>query len=92
MNSIIWVHAMAINDIPDKLARVRTIDQRCVLHGAGVHRYQLNPCLSPAAIQRFELEHGVELPVLTAWNAPTVSKDTVRSICSGCGYSIDQIS
>lgn len=62
MHSIIWIHAMAINDIPDKLARVRTIDQRCVLHGAGVHRYQLNPCLSLAAILRFELEHGVELP------------------------------
>ncbi len=53
---------MSIRNLPQKLARLREIDGHCLLPGAEIHRYRLNPVLDRQQVVRFETEHEIELP------------------------------
>jgi hypothetical protein len=51
-----------LDEVRVKLATLARLDPDCQVFGAGAHRYQLEPCATADALDRFERAHDLTLP------------------------------
>ncbi|MCP4441127.1 MAG: hypothetical protein GY810_19555 [Aureispira sp.] len=57
------MNAYQIKELKDKIERLRSLDQHCLIFGAANHTYDLQECLREEDIKTFENTHKVQLPI-----------------------------